>query len=882
MGRLGELARRVVALARWRRVQRDLDEEMRLHLELRAEDESARGLPAEAARSAARRRFGNARLLREEGGEVWGWDWLFALAHDVRHALRVMRRSPGFTAVAVVALALGIGANTAIFSTVDAVLFRSLPYPGEDELVVVLHGGQNPVAPANFVEWRAQSRSFERMGAAQYWTANVMGQGNSEQVVALQITHDIFPLLGVAPLIGRTFRPDEERPGNDHVVVLGHGLWQRRFAGDPGVVGRTMNLSGVPFTVVGVMPEGFRFAPFWATRAEMWVPLALAPDALHSRTTNSLRVFARLAPGVSREQAGAEMATIAGRLEREYPGTNRDVQVMSLKEKVVGPIRPQLVVLLCAVAFVLFIACANLAHLLLARAAAREREIAVRSALGASRSRLIRQLLTESLLYAALGGAAGLLLAAWGVHALVALQPGDIPRLETVAVDGQALLFMAALSLVAGLAVGLVPALQATRVDLTAGLKDGGRGATAGARKSRLRGLLVVSQVAVTLVLLVGAGLMIRTLGALRAIDPGFDPAGVVTMTVSMAGSPVAAPERRAGFYREVVERVGALPGVTSASAINHLPLGGDTWTVSYAVDGRPQAAPGDEPHAVYRVVMPGYFGTMKIPVVRGRDATAADSESAPGIVVVNERLARVEWPGQDPIGKRIRVEGSARWLTVVGVVKDARQRQWSASPENEVYEAVLQNADFLRKRPASRLYVTVVARSSVDPLAVAPAIAREIRAQDGLLTVSEIQTMESVVAEANAQPRFYMILLSAFAALALILAVIGIYGVMSHSVSQRTHEIAIRMALGARRGDVLRLVVGRALLMTAAGVAIGLGAATALAHLMASLVYGVRPLDPLTFASVASLLVAVAFAATYLPARRATRIDPNAALRSE
>ncbi len=882
MSWVGEIGRRMVALFRWGRLQRDLDDEMRMHVELRAEEERARGLAPEAARRAAQRRFGNTALLREASGDAWGWNWLLHLAQDTRFALRTMRRSPGFTAVAVLALALGIGANTAIYSVVDAVLLRSLPYADEDGLVTILHRGDDPASPANFRDWREQSRAFERMGAAQLWSANLMGESGSEQIRALQITSDIMPLLGVQPLLGRGFTRDEDVSGNDRSVILGHALWRRRFAGDPGVVGRKLNLSGVPFTVVGVMPESFRFAPFWVTDAEMWVPLAFAPDVVDKRDHNSLRLFARLRPGVSVDAARADIAAVTGRLEREFPGTNRDVQVVPLKEKVVGPIRPQLVVLLCTVAFVLFIACANLAHLLLARAAARQREHAVRSALGASRSRLIRQLLTESLLFAVLGGIGGLLLALWGVPMLVALQPGDIPRLEEVGVDGHALLFMAVVSILSGLAVGVAPALQASRVDLSSSLKDGGRGASDGRGKTRLRGLLVVSQVALTLVLLVGAGLMIRTFTALRAIDPGFDAEDVVTMSVSLAGSPHAAPARRADFFEQMVSHVEPLPGVTSASVINHVPLAGDTWSLSYSVAGRPEPAPGDAPQAVYRVALPGYFETMRIPLVRGRDLSARDTSRAPGVVVINERLARTEWPGQDPIGKRIRLQSDGAWLTVVGVAKDARQASWSAPSQSEVYLPFSQSKLYMEQMSESRMYMTLVARTSVDPSAMVPAIQRSIRALDPQATVSEAQTMRHVVDQANARPRFYLVLLAAFAGLALTLAFIGIYGVMSHSVSQRTPEIGIRMALGARRGDVLLLVLRQTLIMTAGGIAIGLAASLALAHLMASLVYGVSPVDPLTLGAVAGLLALVAVAATYIPARRATRVHPMVALRSE
>jgi predicted permease len=807
--------------------------------------------------------------------------WFSDLGHDARYVLRSMGQSPGFTAVAVLALALGIGANTALFSILDGVLFRPLPYADEDALVVVLRDGDNPVSPANFLDWRRQSSAFQGMGAAQYWTANLMDGDRPEQVFALQVTPDLFPVLGRGPLIGRLFRPDEGVPGNDRSVILSHAMWRRRFAGDPGVVGRTMNLSGATFTVVGVMPEGFRFAPFWATKAELWVPLAFPPEILEQRTRNSLRVFARLRPGVSVEEGRAEMLAITSRLEAEFPGTNRNIQVVPLKEKVVGSIRPQLVVLACAVAFVLFIGCANLGHLLLARATARQRENALRVALGASRSRLVRQLITESLLFAVLGAVAGLLLAIVGVRAVIALRSGEIPRIETVGLDGRALLFMSAVTLLAGLAVGLVPALQSSMVNLMGTLRDGGRGATDGPGKGRLRGLLVLSEVALTLVLLVGAGLMIRTFAALQAIEPGFNPTNVVTMTVSLAGSSHGTPERRGGFFRELVHRIDALPGIVSAGAINHLPLGDDSWGIGYTVEGRPPPRPGEEPHAVNRVVLPGYFETMKIPLVRGRDVTAGDDFSTSGVVVINERLAKLQWPGADPIGKRIKTELSS-WLTVIGVVKDARQRHWSLRPEPELYIPFLQSEQYLRDMPESRFYLTLVARSSLDPLAVLPAIEREIRSLDRQVTLSAIRTMEAVADGANAGARFYLVLLVSFAGLALVLAILGIYGVMSYSVAQRTHEIGIRIALGAGRGDVLRLLLRQSLLMTASGMAIGLGACVALAHLMESLVYGVRPLDPPTLLAVVSFLGMVAFVTTLLPARRATRIDAMVALGSE
>ena len=878
-----ELMRKLAMLFRGKRFHNDLAEEMRLHLELREAELRAEGMSPDEARLAARRQFGNPTVLAETSRDGWGWSWLSSLAQDLRYSLRTMLRNPGFTAVAALALALGIGANTAIFSVVNAVLLRPLPYAEDDRLAVILHAGQWPVAPGNFFDWRAQAKSFQGMGAAELWSANLAGVTNPEQLKAIRVTGDMFPLLGVAPILGRTFGPGEDEPGQDHVVVLGHGLWKRRFAADPDIVGKKMTLNGESYTVAGVMPRGFRFAPFWATDAELWAPLSFVDKA--NRERSSLRVFARLAPGVSLEQARAEMATISGHLEQQYPGTNRDVTVVALREKVVGSIRPALLVLVGAVAFVLLIACANIAHMLLARAAARQREVALRVALGASRGRMIRQLLTESLLLAVLGGGAGLLLAVWGVQALTSLSALDIPRLETVGVDGRVLAFMLGVSLVAGIAFGLAPAMQASAVDLTAALKDGGRGSSEGAGRGRLRKLLLVSQVALTLMLLVGAGLMIRTFVALRAIDPGFDPRHVLSLVVSVTGSPEAAPGRRATFFPQLVGRIESLPGVESASAINHLPLAGDLWGLSYWVEGRPIPPPGEAARAAYRVVLPGYFRTMNIPVGRGRDIAAPDAAGTSSVVVINEHLAKEQWPGEDPIGKRITMDDPSdpsSWMTVVGVVKDARQLRWADPIGNEVYLPYLQSPKYLDDISPARTYLTLVVRTVGDPAAIAPAVRREIAALDPSVVVSQVQTMETVVAEANAQARLYLILLAAFAGVALVLAVVGIYGVMSYAVSRRTQEIGIRMALGAQRGEVLRMIVGQGLTLALIGAAVGVVGALALTRLMTTLLYGVTAIDPITFVVVALFLSAVALVATYLPARRATQVDPMLALRGD
>ena len=531
------------------------------------------------------------------------------LFQNLRYTIRTLRKSPGFTAVAVVTLALGIGANTAIFSVVNSVLLRPLPYKDDGRLVVILNNGHNPVAPANFIDWRSQNQSFSEMGAAEYWTPNLTGTDNPEKLWAL---HDIFPMLEVQPLLGRMFLPEEQEAGKEHEVMLSYSLWQSHFAGNPEIIGRSVALSGETYTIVGVMPRDFKFAPFWATKAELWSPLALG-SRFTDRGGGSLRVFARLKPGVTLEQAQAEMAGITGRLESEFPGTNQDMQVVSLREKVVGNIRPALLVLLGAVGFVLLIACANVSHMLLARAAARREEIALRTALGAGRWDVFRQVLTESVTLAMLGGGAGLLLAVWGVRVLVALGPSDIPRVETIGVDGHVLLFALGISLFTGLAFGMVPAWSATAVNLSDALKEGKRGSSEGSRRNRLRGLLVGSEFALAVVLLAGAGLMVRSFLALQRVDPGFDPRGVLSMVVSVAGTEQAAAGHTGNFYQTVLEKVRAVPGVQSASGINHLPLAGDEWGFRFHIEGRPPERPGEESVATYRAVFPGYFRTMSI-----------------------------------------------------------------------------------------------------------------------------------------------------------------------------------------------------------------------------------------------------------------------------
>ena len=871
------------------RMEREMDEEMRFHIEAHAAELVKRGVPREEALRQARLQFGGVETTKSECRDAVGVSFLDTLFQDVRHSIRAMLRTPMFTLTAVVVLALGIGATTAIFSVVDAVLLRPLAYRDSGQLVTILMDGTGPVSVANYIDWRDQSRSFSAMGAADYWSPNLTGVDSPEHITGLKVTQSLFPMLGIEPMLGRLFVEGEDKDGADREVILSYRLWQRRFSLDPNILGKPIVLDGNAYVVVGVMPQGFQFAPFWATKAELWVPNAFGAR-VHSRGGNSLRIFARLSDGVSLTQARAEIASITARLEQQFPGTNRNVVVTPLKEKVVGSIETPLLVLLGAVAFVLLITCANVAHMLLARAATRKKEVAVRAALGARRGRIIRQFLTESILLGGVGGAAGLALAVIGTRALIAMSPSNIPRVQTVSIDIHAALFLFTATILTSVGFGLVPALQASSVNVNDTLKEGGRGGSEGVHRNRLRSLLVVSEFALALMLLIGAGLMIRTFAALEAVDAGFNPHNVISMEVSVAGSKQADSGRREIFYRQLIERVRSLPGIQAAGAINHLPLAGDIWGWSFMIEGRPKPRPGEAPGAVYRMVTPGYFDAMRLPLVRGRDVSEADNATAPGVVIINENAAKQYWPSEDPIGKRISFDDDKvnppTWLTIVGIAKDAKQDSWTDTATPEAYLAAFQNHDFLGDSGAEieshMSYITLVARTAADPAAVASAMKEAAWSFDRNLAISQVVTMDGVVAEANAQPRFEMMLLSIFAAVALVLAAVGIYGVISYSASRRTHEIGVRMSLGATRADVLLLVVRQGVWLAAVGSVTGIAGALLLSRLMAKLLYGVQPTDPLTFAAVAVGLGVVAMLACYIPAQRAMRIDPMAALRYE
>ena len=868
------------------RMEREMDEEMRFHIEARAADLMRQGVPSHEATRQAKLEFGGMETAKDQCRDAVGVSFVETLLQDVRHGVRAMLRTPMFTVTAVVVLALGIGANTAIFSVVDAVLLRPLAYRDSERLVTILMDGESPVSVANYLDWRDQSHSFTAMGAADFWSPNLTSDdAPPEHIEGLKVTQNVFPMLGIEPMLGRLFTEGEDKDGADREVILSYRLWQRRFSSDPNVLGKPLVMDGNAYIVVGVMPQGFQFAPFWATHAEIWTPNAFGAR-IHDRGGNSLRIFARLKDGVSLAQARTEIAAITGRLEQQYPATNRNVVVTPLKEKVVGGMKTPLLVLLGAVAFVLLITCANVAHMMLARAATRRKEVAVRAALGARRGRLIRQFLTESLLLGLLGGTLGLVLAVVGTKALLAMSPGNIPRVQTVSIDTHAALFLLAATILTSVGFGIVPALQASSVNMNDTLKEGARGSSEGFRRSRLRSLLVVSEFALALMLLIGAGLMIRTFAALQAVDAGFNPHNVVSMMVSVAGSKEADAGRREIFYRELIERVRSLPGVEAAGGINHLPLAGDSWGWSFVVEGRPKPRPGETPTAVYRMVTPGYFHTMRLPLIRGRDVVEADKVSAPGVVIISERAAKEYWAGEDPIGQRISFDDDKAnpptWLTIIGITKDAKQEDWVATPYPEVYLAAFQNKDFLSNPKSYFAYITLVARTAGDPASVATAMKEAVWSFDRNLTISQVVTMDGVVAEATAQPRFEMLLLSIFAGVALVLASVGIYGVISYSASRRTHEIGVRMSLGATRGQVLLLVARQGIYLALAGSVAGIAGSLLLSRVMAKLLYGVQATDPVTFAAVATGLGVVAMLACYVPARRAMGVDPVAALRCE
>jgi putative ABC transport system permease protein len=810
-------------------------------------------------------------------GDLW---------QDLRYGLRMMWKNPGFTVVSVLALALGIGANSAIFSVVNTVLLRPLPYKDPERLVMIWEddtkGGypRDTPAAANYVDWRDQSSVFEGMAAMAEQNFNLTGTGEPEKIEGRRVSANLFSLLGVEPQAGRAFVPEEDQAGRNRVVVISHGLWQRRFGGDAKIINQSLTLNGESYTVIGVMPSHFQFP---SREDEVWVPIAFTQEEAANRGRHYLNVVARTKPGVSLEQAQAEMNTIALRLQQQYPNQNADlgVAITPLHEQVVGDIKPALLVLLGAVGFVLLIACANVANLLLARAAVRQKEISIRVALGASRLRLVRQFLTESVLLAVLGGVVGLLLSLWGVSLLKAFIPENISQVEAITIDARVLGFTLLVSLLTGLVFGLAPATQASSLNLNETLKEGGRDSAAGSRGNRIRNLLVVTEVAVSLILLIGAGLLINSFLRLRNVNPGFRADHLLTMQVELPQLKYPEHARRTNFYNELLSRIETLPGVKSAAVTTNLPLYAQGNSIGVSIEGRPDPAPGQgkRPSVTTRVVSPHYFETMGISLLQGRGFSVQDKVDSPAVALVSETMARRFWPDQDPTGRRL-TPGSPTstdpndWITVIGVVKDVRQFELVSEARPQMYLSYVQAGFFAPN--------DLVVRTDLDPLSLASAVRRAVWEVDKDQPVSKIRTMEEIVSESVARQRFSMMLLGVFAALALALAAVGIYGVMSYSVAQRTREFGIRMALGAQRSDVLKLAVGQGLKLVLVGIAIGLGAAFLLTRVMSSLLFGVSATDPLTFITISLVLVGVAVLASFIPALRATKIDPMVALRYE
>jgi predicted permease len=803
------------------------------------------------------------------------------LLQDIRYAFRRLRKSPGFAAVAILTLALGIGANSAIFSVVNAVLLRSLPYADAERLVLVTHvtntGDRAPMSPANFRDVRREVRSLEELSFWTYSGSTLTGVGDPVRLEGAGVGAHFFEVMKAAPLLGRTFRPDENEPGRNRVAVLGHGVWRQRFGSDPRIVGRTLTLDGEPYEVVGVMPEEFSFP----SNRDLWVPQEYNADFVADASRGSwfITAIGRLKPGVPHEQVARDVEALASRLKRQYPESNAEVGMtsVSLYEQMVGGVRVSLLVLLGAVGLVMLIACANVANLLLARAAAREGEVAVRVALGAGRGRLMRQLLAESMVLAVLGGVAGLVLAVWGTGALVALDPEGIPRLGEVRVDGTVAAFTLGVSLLAGVLFGLVPAVQVTRSGVFGSLREGGRGALSGRGSARMRNTLVVAEMALAVMLLAGAGLLIRSFVRLQSVDPGFRTEGALSFTLSLPEAAYRGEPARAAFYDRLQERLAALPGVREAAAVSELPMGGSARLLTFEVEGAEPVQPGREPVSQILRATPGYFRAMGIPVERGRAIAPEDRAGAPRVMLMNREAARRFFPGQDPVGRRIRLALGDDTTTVswevVGVVGDVRQFGVGEDPEP---------AMFFPQAQAPEGSMGVVLRTAVAPLSVAGAVRREVKALDPDLPVNDLQPLEQLTAESVSQPRFYMLLLSIFAGVALALAAIGIFGVISYGVAQRTREIGVRVALGADPASVLHIVVGGALGLAGLGVGIGVLGALAGTRVLSGLLFGVTATDPATYAGVAALLMGVAALASWLPARAATRVDPAIALRAE
>jgi putative ABC transport system permease protein len=816
-----------------------------------------------------------------------------ALLRDIRYGVRSLLKRPGFTLIAIVTLALGIGANTAIFSVVNAVVLRPLPYAEPDRLMMLWEtmpgNDQRSVAPGNFVDWRTQNKTFQDLAAAYYANFNLTSDGEPDRIDGATITSNLMSVLGASAQLGRTFQGDDDDHQDRNVVLISDGLWRRRFGADPNVVGHNITIDETPHTIVGVMSRGFQYP----SRSELWVlgrnrgavPMSLISqvptnDWVHERDAHFITVIGRLRPGATISQAQSDIAGITRRMEQEFPQTNAGLgsNVVPLHTQVVGDVRGMLFILLGAVGFVLLIACTNVANLLLARAGQRDREIAIRAAVGATRRRLIRQLLTESVLLSFVGGLAGLFVSIWAVAVFVKLSPGDIPRLNEASVDLRLLGFTLLVSLLTGIGFGLLPAFQATRTNLNTSLKEGGAKASEGRHRRGARNILVVTEIALAQVLLVGAALLAISYVRVTKIDPGFNPDRVLTAKIAPSNKKYPTPKARSAFYTTVLEHLQALPGVESAGMVMSLPLTGSSMNRGFKVEGRPEPKAGENVTMDFQIVSPNYFSTLEIPVKQGRGLSASDTENSERVIVINNAMARRYWPNEDPIGKRLIIGESSKdtsWRTIVGVVGDNRHASLSEPPVPTAFISYLQDLESWPR-------MGFVIKAKTDPASLTSAVRKELASIDRAQPVYAIEPMENLLRTSVAQRRFIMLLLGSLSFIALTLAIVGVYGVISFSVSERTQEIGIRLALGARAGDVLKMVLGQGMRVAFVGIVIGLGAAFALTRLLSSLLFEVSPTDPRTFSIVAAMLAAVALLACYLPARRATKVDPLVALRYE